>query len=164
MPRPVADIFYGLFLLKGAPSNASSRPKNVENVQTFSFAGIVWWFYQYVCNRRPPPPFFFFFTSNWKPLKAEPYWFAFYQRKAEKGCLMTSRLPHMRTLLMTSQTHDVTSSRHARLAQDLTKWTARHKVAALMGVFSVLSVFPSVLAPAPPSPPPPSVGSCGRKI
>ena len=37
--------------LHGTPSDASSWPENVENVQIFPLAGYTWWFYQYLCNK-----------------------------------------------------------------------------------------------------------------
>ena len=37
--------------LKDTPCKDTSLPENVENLQIFQFAGLIWWFYQCLCNR-----------------------------------------------------------------------------------------------------------------
>ena len=39
------------FVWKGTQSNDARWPEDIDNVQTFSFAGLMWLFHLYLCNR-----------------------------------------------------------------------------------------------------------------
>ena len=46
VPSLISDLFQGNL------SRDACWPQNTENVQTFTSAGSIWWFCQYLCKRR----------------------------------------------------------------------------------------------------------------